>query len=357
MWARYIEALRGLADARRLAAVALVAASLLGTELGATHSLVHAALDAGLLAAFVLVAPGAYRALAPLGAVGHALYALLGVACVGAAVAVVRVFAPDGTYVVDDHALVVLVVLFLVGGFGLGRDVDLSARVDALALAGARAEVEAERRALEVEQAELAAEQARLTAQQNALLAQRAQLDPHFLFNVLNAIAEYCQQEPAVAERATLALAGVLRTMLDATRAPTWPLEKELELVREITELYAMRDRARFRFRLQWPRVDDLSIPPLLLLPIVENAVTHGPSAEHEGEVSIEVERAADGVEIRVENPGAFRGRREGGEGLAMIERRLGLAFGETAHFTIEARDARTVATVRMPLDGPRRTA
>ena len=341
--ARYLDAIRGLTEPRRLAALVSVLLALLVTEAVATRSPVALALDALLFAVFVAVAPGSFRVLGARGGAGLLAYGALGVASVGAVAGVVSVASPRWTYVVDPGSLAVLAVLFLVGGWGLGRDVDLTERAHALALT-------AERRALE-------ARAATLRAEQNALLAQRAQLDPHFLFNVLNAIAELCRQDPVRAEEATLALASMLRTMLDATRAPTWPLSKELGLVTEVTELYAMRDRGRYRFRLELAPCDDVAIPPLLLLPVIENAVTHGPGADHEGEVWIVVERAPGSVQIRVGNPGPFAGPREGGEGLGMVRRRLALAFGDAGRFEIEARDGETLASLSIPATGPEAVA
>ena len=347
---RYLAALRGLTDPRRLAALTIVLVALLGTELLASRSITAVGCDALLFVVFVLVAPGSYRALSPAGGVGLALYGALGAACIAGVALVVAHASPRWTYIIDPGSLLVLAVLFLVGGWGLGRDVDLTERAEALALETQRARVAADRAAVE-------ADRATLMAEQNALLAQRAQLDPHFLFNVLNAIAELTRHDPARAEEATLALASMLRTLLDATHVPTWPLAKELALVRRVTELYSMRDRDRYRFRLAWSALDDLEVPPLLLLPIIENAITHGPASDHEGEVSVVVARGQGSIDIVVENPGAFAGRREGGRGLAMIDKRLALAFGERARFRIEARGSRTLATVSLPISGTTRPA
>ncbi|MBX7195548.1 MAG: histidine kinase, partial [Sandaracinaceae bacterium] len=266
----------------------------------------------------------------------------------------------------DPGSIALLVVLFLVGGWGLGRDLELSERAARLSIEAERSKVEAERTAIEAQRASLAAErsailaqqsallaqESAILAQQNALLAQRAQLDPHFLFNVLNAIAEHTRQDPAVAEEALLRLASVLRTMLDATHAPSWPLSTELELVRAVTELYAVRDRRRYRFQLAWDATPEAQIPPLLLLPMIENAITHGPGSDHEGEVRIEARRDGDAVRVEVENPGAYAGPREGGRGLAMIRERLAIAFGDRARFDIEARGDRTLARLTLPASG-----
>jgi two-component system sensor histidine kinase AlgZ len=344
---RYFDALRGLTEPRRFAALAAVFVAVVATEALASRAWLEVGLDVLLFATFVLVAPGSFRVLAPRGALGLFAYGVLGVACVGAVAWLVAQLSPMWTYMIGPGSLAVLVALFLVGGWGLGRDIDLTERAGLLAL-------EAERRALEAQRAQIEAQRAALVAEQNALLAQRAQLDPHFLFNVLNAIAEHCRHDPEIAERSLLALASLLRTMLDATRAPSWPLHTELELVRAVTDLYAMRDHSRYRFRLAWPTLEGVTIPPLLLLPVIENAVTHGPGAEHDGEVTLEVTRAGGRVSIRVENPGPFTGPREGGEGLSMIRKRLGLEFGDAASFSIasvssEGRAPRTRVTISLP--------
>jgi two-component system sensor histidine kinase AlgZ len=298
-------------------------------EWWASHSVQALSLDALLFSLFVLLAPASYRALSAYGTFGTLLYVLAGSAVVLAFGALVGALRMQWTYVIDPGSLGVLVVLFLVGGWGLGRDLMLEERAEERTLA-------AERLALEVER--------------NALLALRAQLDPHFLFNTLNAIAEWCRDDPGVAERATLKLAGMLRSMLEGVRRSTWPLEEELALLRALTELYEIRDRGRYRFRLELPeRSQDVEVPPMLLLPLIENAITHGPSAGHEGEVSVLVRLDGDRVLITLDNPGAFGGRREGGHGLSMVEKRIELAYRGRASLTVRAEGARTHTALSLP--------
>ncbi len=334
--APFLAALRALGETRRLVPLSGVLASLLVTEGLATRSGLAIALDAGLFALFVVVAPGAYRALSPRGGLGLAMYAAIGLATVLGFGAFVSVLRASWTYVIDPGSLLLLAVLFLVGGWGLGRDMELEGRAEA--------------RALEAERHALAAQRHALIAEQNALLAQKAQLDPHFLFNVLNAIAEWCRHDPAIAEAATLKLAAMLRSVLDGIGASSWPLATELALVRQLTDLYAIRDRSLYRFRYELVEpIADLEVPPMLLLPMVENAITHGPAAGHDGEVSIRLTAEEAGVRLTVENPGPYQGPREGGHGLAMIERRLALAFARGASFSIRAAGERTVAELVLP--------
>ena len=261
---------------------------------------------------------------------------VFGVAGAGT-VAIVGSIIPDllgmqPTLMTQGRSLLVSIALFLVGGYGLGRDIDME-------------------RSLHAERKR--ADDMTLAAERAQLLALRNHLDPHFLFNTLNAIAEWCREDGEVAERATLQLSDMLRTIMQGTRMPAWPLEDELELVRTLFALYRIRDPERFVLELEMneplPRVE---VPPMLLLPVVENAIKHGPAASNRGAVRVRV-HADDGLAIEVENPGAFKGPRPGGEGLGLVEKRLQHAYGERARFTIAADGDRTRACLHLPLQPP----
>ena len=130
------------------------------------------------------------------------------------------------TLLTAPTSVAVCLALFLVGGWGLGRDMWLE---NSLARAEARATV-------------LARE-----AEGAQLLALRSHLDPHFLFNTLNAIAEWCREDGETAERAVVRLSAMLRTVLAGVRAATWPLAEELALVDTLFELHRLRDPDRVR--------------------------------------------------------------------------------------------------------------
>jgi hypothetical protein len=324
-----IGTLRALAAPRRAIPLALVLAAMLTSEWLATRSLPSLAVDASLFAAFCLVAPVSWRILRSRAA-GQAAYVALGAAIVGAlGLALPRALDLPGTYVAEPYSLGVVLVLWLVGGWGLGRDVELEG--------GYVAErARAERLAIDAERAQI--------------LALRAHLDPHFLFNTLNAIAEWCREDPKVAEKATLELAAMLREILDAIREPAWPLEAEIALARRLFDLYEVRDRERYRFVVDVPDpIPDAHVPPMLLLPLVENAITHGPSAGHGGEVVVRVRTGGDGLDVEIRNPGAFTGRREGGEGIAIVERRIALAYGGRARLSLSGGDGATTASLHLP--------
>lgn len=337
------ETLRSLAAPRRAVPLALVAASLWSAEWLANGSLPAIFVDTVLLVLFCALAPALWRWLfaRPLPSLAHhlAAWGLYAVAAAAVVVGVGRLLPPlvglQWTYVSEPHSLGVLTAMFLVGGWGLGRDIELEASAE-------RERARADKLAVDAEHAQI--------------LALRAQLDPHFLFNTLNAIAEWCREDPIVAERATLDLAALLRAVFDALQAPGWALSRELALLERLAALYAARDAGRYRFRFEVePAAAARDIPALVLLPLFENAIKHGPSAGHEGEVVMRVREEGGDAVVSIENPGPFGGPRDGGRGLASVGRRLALAYGEDTRATFASTDATTRVTVRLPprtLDG-----
>jgi hypothetical protein len=237
------------------------------------------------------------------------------------------------TFLTSSTSLMVSTALFWVGGYGLGRDIDLER---SLAVARARADTMAH----EAERAQL--------------LALRSHLDPHFLFNTLNAIAEWCREDGETAERATLQLSSMLRTIMAATRLRTWSLQRELELCGTLLELHLIRDPGLFELERDVPDpLPDVEVPPMVLLPLVENAVKHGPASGHRGRLRLAVRVDGEEVRIAIDNPGAFTGPRPGGEGLELVRKRLAHAYGGDASFTIAAEADRTRADVVIPRGAP----
>jgi LytS/YehU family sensor histidine kinase len=132
----------------------------------------------------------------------------------------------------------------------------------------------------------LEADRAR-AARSDATLAElrslRAQINPHFLFNALTLLAEKVRQVPA-AERMVLNLAEVFRFALDSTQRDSVPLRAELAHVRAYLEIQAERFGDRLRWTIDAPEaVLETDVPPMVLQPLVENAVTHGISARPKG--------------------------------------------------------------------------
>lgn len=298
-----------------------------------------------LCGSFLLVAPMSWRALFPLdkpiaaGALPRVvLYAAIGAAVVlGVGWVVPRVLGLGPTFMTTSPSLAVCLALFWVGGWGLARDIDLETHLR-------RARARAEALAREADHAQL--------------LALKSHLDPHFLFNTLNAIAEWCRSDGLVAERAILQLSSMLRTMMTGIGTTTWPLAREIELVDALFALHAIRDPTLFTVERD---VDDalaaVEVPPMVLLPLVENAMKHGPLQRHKGVVRFVVKGGENGtIHVEIANPGAYKGPRPGGSGLPIVEKRLALAYGKSARFSIEADGAahdrtRTVVTLPRTVD------
>jgi signal transduction histidine kinase len=115
------------------------------------------------------------------------------------------------------------------------------------------------------------------------LKALRAQINPHFLFNALNTLAEMTRGR-AAAERAILNLARVFRYALDSTRHETVPLQDEVDAVRAYLEIEQERFEELLKFEIDVPEsLTTIHVPPMLLQPLVENAVKHGLSNKVQG--------------------------------------------------------------------------
>ena len=338
-----LETLRGLLAPRRLIPIVLVCVPLLVAQENLTRpTLAHPAiwLGAAMCVAFVLLAPVSYRVLFPEGMHGLgsvvrvALYTAIGAGAILTIGAVVpKLFGIGVTFMTARVSLAICLALFWVGGWGLGRDIGFE---HSLARAHERGEA-------------LARE-----AQNAQLLALRAQLDPHFLFNTLNCIAEWCREDGEVAERAVLQLSAMLRSILEGVQAQSWPLRRELDLAEALFGLHRLRNPDRFTLKVERdPAVEEIPIAPLLLLPVAENAVKHGPAAGHKGEVVLSAKLEGDALSLKISNPGAYRGPRPGSSGLPTVERRLELAYPGAARLTIEAVGERTSVELRLPSSGP----
>ena len=194
------------------------------------------------------------------------------------------------------------------------------------------------------------------------LEALRAQINPHFLFNALTTIGYLVQTAPAQALRTLLRLTEVLRHVLRSDERVA-SLDQELGLVRAYLEIEQARFEERLEVSIDLP--DDLLdalVPPLILQPLVENAVKHGVSPYAAGgRVTVSGCRVVgpDGrpaLELTVEDSAHGHERaaqtiESGGIGLANIERRLALAYGPRASVTLETGLRGAVAQVRLPLE------
>ena len=190
-------------------------------------------------------------------------------------------------------------------------------------------------------------------AREAELRALRAQLDPHFLFNSLNSISALTAVDPAGARRMCVLLADFLRDTLNISSRDQISLVEELAL----TDRFLGIEQVRFGDRLQVERhVDGAAaqcrVPPLLLQPLVENAVTHGIAGLLEGGViRLDVSRRDRRLSIAIENPRDTDSPRSGrrGVGLENVRQRLIAMFGADARIDTRADDGRYRVELAMP--------
>ena len=179
------------------------------------------------------------------------------------------------------------------------------------------------------------------------LSALRAQINPHFLFNALTTIGHLLQEAPDRALGTLLRLTGLLRAVLRPPAGSLVSLGEEMEII----EAYLAIEKARFEERLRVTvdvpeQVRELRVPPLLLQPLVENAVKHGISPLRAGGdvvVRARVEQGGEGADARLHLSVADSGagvapaelvrRRAHGVGLANVERRVERQFGASGAF------------------------
>ncbi len=195
------------------------------------------------------------------------------------------------------------------------------------------------------------------------LRALRAQINPHFLFNSLNTIANLIVTNPGRAETMTLRLARVFRHLLAQASRPLVPVREEIEFLRTYLEI----EEARFGNRLQVeidvaPEIAREQVPSLILQPVVENALKHGLAPKPgQGRLWITARAQGDQLCLAVEDDGVGPGRaglgnangvQPHGVGLTNITQRLTTLYQDRAWLTLEPREpAGTRVTVTLPRD------
>jgi two-component system LytT family sensor kinase len=197
------------------------------------------------------------------------------------------------------------------------------------------------------------------------LRALRAQINPHFLFNALTTIGYLVKAAPERAletlMRLTALLRGVLRTDGEYTT-----LGRELDVIESYLEIERARFEERLRVRIDVPAaLRSIRVPPLLLQPIVENAVKHGIAPRRlGGEVTVSARFDDTGPEPQLSllvhdsgggsTPAALERGRRAGVGLRNIERRLAVQYGSAASLSIDTAPGEgTTVEIRLPADAP----
>ena len=205
----------------------------------------------------------------------------------------------------------------------------------------------------ELEAAAAQSDKERATAELKTL---RAQVEPHFLYNTLSNVVSLIDREPATAKHMTERLIGYLRHTLDASRRDNATVGDELAIVNDYLEILRLRMGDRLTFSID--ATDDVrAIPlsPMLLQPLVENAIKHGlepkiaggsiavSAVVHESVLHIRVEDTGLGFGVATDTAGS-------GSGLANVRARLKALYGDAAKLTIEQPATGTRIGISLPI-------
>lgn len=201
------------------------------------------------------------------------------------------------------------------------------------------------------------AQERELRLQQSQLRLLKMQLQPHFLFNALNTVAQLIYENREAAERVVLSLSDLLRQSLSQMDAQEVTLARELEFVNKYLDVMRARFVGRLDFRVDVePRALHAYVPTMILQPLVENSIRHGLKPREAGG-HIEISAACEGGTLRLSvadnGRGIEHGDSEGSEGghlgLANTRARLEQLYGARHSFELKSVPGRGVC-VRMSI-------
>jgi len=184
----------------------------------------------------------------------------------------------------------------------------------------------------------------------------KAQMSPHVLLNSLNGLAELVREDTAAAVKGMRDLAEIYRQLLTLGETPTIPLGEERKLLARYLDVEQLRLAEALQVTWDWdPELDVIPVMPLLLQPLVENAIKHGVAADPNGGL-IRVSGHRDGQELVLSVANTGQGSpaaptRGTGVGLRNLKSRLELAYGGKADFALLREWPWTRATLRLPLE------
>lgn len=195
--------------------------------------------------------------------------------------------------------------------------------------------------------------EARRLATEAQLASLEARVNPHFLYNTLNSIAELIHENPAGAERMTTQLAALMRSSLEGAPAGLVTLDEELTLVRHYLDIEGVRFGPRLRYTIDVPdALGAMLVPRLSIQTLVENSIKYAVSARREGAVVTIRATAINGrlrLEVTDDGPGFDAASASEGHGLALLRSRLAITYGERAGLTIDSGPGGTTVSMDLP--------
>jgi LytS/YehU family sensor histidine kinase len=193
--------------------------------------------------------------------------------------------------------------------------------------------------------------------------ALQARMNPHFLYNALNAIAALAAVAPREIPRAAGRLRQFLRASFDQHERALVPLEEELAVVRAYLEIESLRFGNRLKVeQVIDPCLSKVLMPPFSFQPLVENAVQHGlHSSSRAGRLRLLIRPAGEWLELSVSDDGegvppaeveqVFFAERPGAHALVVLRRRLQGLFGRSFRLEVQSEVGQgTTVTLRIPL-------
>ncbi|MEO0404680.1 MAG: histidine kinase [Bacteroidota bacterium] len=192
------------------------------------------------------------------------------------------------------------------------------------------------------------------------LLNFKNQMNPHFMFNSLNSIRALIDENPTKAKEGVTLLSVLMRNSLKLGKNQLVPLQEELELVRKYLTLEKMRFESRLSYSFSIPEsLNGITVPPLILQTLVENAVKHGIAKLRDGgEISVEVVRNSHDVQIQIANSGKYLPKpasskeeveSSGGIGLKNSKERLRIIYGREDLLSIEQQGEQVITSFTIP--------
>jgi two-component system, LytTR family, sensor histidine kinase AlgZ len=205
--------------------------------------------------------------------------------------------------------------------------------------------------------AEARALETSILARDAELRALKAQVNPHFLFNSLNSISALTSIDPARAREMCILLGDFLRMTLGLGEKAAVPLREELELLKRFLAIEKVRFGARLQVDEQIdPQAESCLVPPLILQPLVENAIVHGiANLTQGGTVRLKVLCNEGWLQISIENsfdPEAARSRK-GGLGLSNVRQRVEARYPKQGSVRAEAEEDSFRVYISIPAELP----
>jgi len=193
----------------------------------------------------------------------------------------------------------------------------------------------------------------RLSSEKQALEANlrllQAQVEPHFLFNTLSNVLSLIDTDPASGKSMLVDLIHYLRTSLSRTFPDPVTLDQEIDMIKAYLNIQKIRMGERLHFKIELPdAVRKHPFPPMLLQPLVENALKHGLEPKMEGgEIMIKAVEEDDFIRVEVMDTGlGFPSFEKTGVGIGNVRERIKLLYGEKGRFILEENNPNGVRAI-----------